>query len=90
MSSITTSLSNLLTSILDIFRSLIAIFFSGIQSLFSIFSTLVNDITSLATGAVGFVLNNIVIIGILIAAAVGFSAYQQNTGRRAAGGKKRA
>ncbi|KAL8789753.1 MAG: hypothetical protein Q9213_001004 [Squamulea squamosa] len=85
MSSITSSLNNLLSSILDILKSILATFYSAFQTLFSTTSSLLNSIVDLCSGLFGFILSNIVIIGFLIAAFVGYSAYQQKQGRNKKG-----
>ncbi|KAL8679714.1 MAG: hypothetical protein Q9186_004032 [Xanthomendoza sp. 1 TL-2023] len=88
MSSITTSLSNLLSSFLEILRSILSTFYSALETVFATASSLISSIIDLFSGAVGFVLGNIVIIGFLVAAFVGYSAYQQKQGRNKKGALK--
>ncbi|KAI4231639.1 MAG: hypothetical protein L6R40_007672 [Gallowayella cf. fulva] len=85
MSSITTSLSNLLSSFLDIIRSIFLTFYSALETVFTTASSLISSIVDLFSGAVGFIFGNIAIIGVLVAAFVGYSAYQQKQGRNKKG-----
>ncbi|KAG7007608.1 hypothetical protein G7Y79_00009g027170 [Physcia stellaris] len=77
MANATDSLTSLLTSILDIFRSIIETLFHTIQTVFATAQNLISSTVDLAGGVVQFVLSNVVIIGVLIAAYVGYTAYKQ-------------
>ncbi|KAL8791711.1 MAG: hypothetical protein Q9195_005718 [Heterodermia aff. obscurata] len=77
MSSITSSLSSLLHSILDIFRSILETLLHFLQTVFATAQNLVASTIDLAGGLVHFILSNIIIIGVLIAAYVGYTAYRQ-------------
>ncbi|KAK0515224.1 hypothetical protein JMJ35_002603 [Cladonia borealis] len=102
MAGIFDGLTNLISSILEIFQGILSTILSAFQSVFSIiqnllssilglFQNLISSVFDLMSGAVGFVLGNIVIIGVLVAAYVGYSAYtQKNRGGGITGGKKRA
>ncbi|KAL8831877.1 MAG: hypothetical protein Q9170_005104 [Blastenia crenularia] len=90
MSSITSSLSDLLSSFLSILRSIFDTFYSAIETVFTTASSLISSIVDLFSGFVGFIFGNIVIIGLLIAAFVGYSAYQQKQGRNKKGAVKSA
>ncbi|KAL8766906.1 MAG: hypothetical protein Q9209_006454 [Squamulea sp. 1 TL-2023] len=85
MSSITSSLNNLISSFLDILKSIFATFYSAFETVFTTASSLMNSIVDLFSGLLGFILSNIVIIGFLVAAFVGYSAYQQKQGRNKKG-----
>ncbi|KAI4097985.1 MAG: hypothetical protein LQ339_006646 [Xanthoria mediterranea] len=100
MSSITSSLNNLISSFLDILKSIFNTFYSALETVFATASSLLSSIVDLFSGFVGFVLDhrpwkankvrrkptgNIVIIGLLVAAFVGYSAYQQKQGRNKKG-----
>ncbi|KAI4169487.1 MAG: hypothetical protein LQ348_007264 [Seirophora lacunosa] len=88
MSSLSASLQNLISAILSIFNSLFHTFYAAFDTLFTTASNLLHSIADLMSGFVGFVLGNIVIIGFLVAAFVGYSAYQQKAGRNKRGGLK--
>ncbi|KAL8915664.1 MAG: hypothetical protein Q9172_006782 [Xanthocarpia lactea] len=88
MSSITSSLSNLVSSFLDILKSIFLTFYSALETVFATASSLLHSIADLFSGLVGFILGNIVIIGFLVAAFVGYSAYQQKQGRNKKGALK--
>ncbi|MCJ1325036.1 hypothetical protein MMC10_001698 [Thelotrema lepadinum] len=81
MTGILSSIQNLLQSILDIFKGLFNTILSGLEGVFALTGTAVEDVAALAKSLVDLVLGNIVIIGVLIAALVGFSAYQQRQGK---------
>jgi len=98
MSSILASLRSLVSSIIGLFASVIqtiaGIFtsilraiVSGIESAFGLFGTLGKDAFDLVSGLVGFLLGNIVIIGVLVAAFVGYTMYQQRQGKSVSGKK---
>ncbi|KAL9119052.1 MAG: hypothetical protein Q9187_004391 [Circinaria calcarea] len=80
MSSILTSLQNLLSALLSTITS-------AFESVFAVFSTLIAQIYSLCLGLFNFLLGNIVIIGILAAAFVGYTVYAQRQGGRVKGKK---
>ncbi|KAL9009720.1 MAG: hypothetical protein Q9173_005279 [Seirophora scorigena] len=102
MSSITASLQDLLSSILSVFGSIFNTFYAAFDTLFATASSLLHSIADMMSGLVGFVLGlarkkadwcikttgNIVIIGFLVAAFVGYSAYQQKAGRNKKGALK--
>ncbi|KAL8920635.1 MAG: hypothetical protein Q9208_006117 [Pyrenodesmia sp. 3 TL-2023] len=83
--SITSSLSDLLSSFLSIIRNILSSFYHAFETVFATASSLVASIADLMRGFVGFIFGNIVIIGFLIAAFVGYSAYQQQSGRNKKG-----
>jgi len=85
MTGITSSISNLIQSIYGIFAGVINTVLSGVQGVFAVFGTLIANIADLARSAVSLVLGNIVIIGVVVAAFVGYSAYQQRRGRQVQG-----
>ncbi|KAI4223432.1 MAG: hypothetical protein L6R36_005424 [Xanthoria steineri] len=85
MSSITSSLNNLISSFLDILTSIFNTFYSALETVFATASSLLSSIVDLFSGFVGFILGNIVIIGLIVAAFVGYSAYQQKQGRNKKG-----
>jgi len=88
MTGILTSISNLLQSILDVFTSLFNTLFSSIQGVFALAATAVQSVLGLFQGLIGFLLNNIVIIGVIIAGFVGYSAYQQRQHKTVTGKKQ--
>ncbi|KAK4696898.1 hypothetical protein P7C71_g1093, partial [Lecanoromycetidae sp. Uapishka_2] len=77
MSGIVDGLSNLVSSIFEIFQGIFNTIFSAIQSVFGLAGDLISSIFDLMSGVVGFILGNIVIIGIIVAGFVGYSAYRQ-------------
>ncbi|MCJ1263499.1 hypothetical protein MMC22_003369 [Lobaria immixta] len=77
MSSIVSSVSDLISSIFEVFRSIFATIISALDSVLAVFTNLVRSVFDLMSGLVGFVLGNIVIIGVIIAAYVGYTAYKQ-------------
>ncbi|MCJ1282327.1 hypothetical protein MMC26_001650 [Xylographa opegraphella] len=98
MSSILSSIRALLASIIDLFVSVIqtaagivtgalGAVVSGIEAVFGLFGTLGKDAFDLVSGLVGFLLGNIVIIGVLVAAFVGYTVYQQRQGKSVSGKK---
>ncbi|MCJ1245346.1 hypothetical protein MMC30_002550 [Trapelia coarctata] len=87
MTGITSSISNLLQSILDIFTGILRTIFSSVQGVFAVSGTLVQDIVNMFQGLLGFLLSNIIIIGVLVAAFVGYSAYQQKQHKTTTGKK---
>jgi len=89
MTGITSSIANLLQSIWDVFASLVNTLLSGVQGVFALVATAVHSVVDLMSGLVGFLLGNIVIIGVLVAAFVGYSAYQQKSGRTVGGSSKK-
>ncbi|KAL9132715.1 MAG: hypothetical protein Q9175_006112 [Cornicularia normoerica] len=101
MPSLASGISNLFSSLFEILSGIVNGVISALQSVFglardvitSIFDMvagLVTSIFDLMSGLVGFVLGNIVIIGVLVAVYVGYSAYRQkNQGGGVTGGVKR-
>ncbi|KAI4209816.1 MAG: hypothetical protein LQ351_007285 [Letrouitia transgressa] len=89
MSSITHSLNNLLTSFLNVIRAIFDTAFSAIETVFATASSAIASIADLALGLFNWILSNIVIIGLLVAAFVGYSAYQQKQGRNKKGQVKK-
>ncbi|KAF6230857.1 hypothetical protein HO173_010973 [Letharia columbiana] len=90
MSSVTTGISNLLSSLFEILTGIVRSVFSAVQSVFGLARDLIASIFDLMSGLVGFVLGNIVIIGVLVAVYVGYSAYRQkNQGGGITAGTKR-
>ncbi|MCJ1411402.1 hypothetical protein MMC19_005491 [Ptychographa xylographoides] len=87
MTGITSSISALISSIIQIFTSILNTILNGVQSVAAVAGTLVKDVFDLASGLVGFLLGNIVIIGVLIAAFVGYTVYQQRQGKSLSGKK---
>ncbi|KAL8747881.1 MAG: hypothetical protein Q9184_007541 [Pyrenodesmia sp. 2 TL-2023] len=83
--SITSSLSDLFHSFLSILRNILSTFYHAIETVFATASSLISSLADLMRGFLGFILSNIVIIGFLVAAFVGYSAYQQNLGRNKKG-----
>jgi hypothetical protein len=80
MTGILSSISNLLSSIFDIFRGLFNTLLSSVQGVLSVFTTTLGSVTDLFQGIVNLLLGNIVLIGVAVAAVVGWSAYQQRRG----------
>ncbi|KAF6227959.1 hypothetical protein HO133_007687 [Letharia lupina] len=90
MSSVATGISNLISSLFEILTGIVRSVFSAVQSVFGLARDLIASIFDLMSGLVGFVLGNIVIIGVLVAVYVGYSAYRQkNQGGGITGGTKR-
>ena len=93
MTGITTSISNLVSSILQTIQGIFSTLLSSVQGVLSVFATALGSIADLSRGLVELVLGNIVLIGILVAAFVGYSAYAQRRGQTlqgsAARGKKK-
>jgi len=90
MSSLASGISNLFSSLFEILGGILNSVFSAVQSVFGLAQDLISSIFDLMSGLVGFVLCNIVIIGVLVAAYVGYSAYRQkNQGGGVTGGVKR-
>ncbi|KAI4159241.1 MAG: hypothetical protein LQ342_006761 [Letrouitia transgressa] len=104
MSSITHSLNNLLASFLNVIRAIFDTAFSAIETVFTTASSAIASIADLALGLFNWILRdfvvymeangagfagNIVIIGLLVAAFVGYSAYQQKQGRNKKGQVKK-
>ncbi|CAF9922196.1 hypothetical protein IMSHALPRED_005612 [Imshaugia aleurites] len=89
MSSLISGLENLVSSLFEILTGILNSVVSAIQSVFGLARDLIASIFDLMSGVVGFVLGNIVIIGLLVAAYVGYSAYRQkNQGGGITGGLK--
>ncbi|MCJ1477803.1 hypothetical protein MMC13_006476 [Lambiella insularis] len=87
ISSIMGLFASIFQTILDIFASIFHAIISAIQSVFSVIGTLGRDLVDLMSGLVGFLLGNIVIIGVLIAAFVGYTVFQQRQGKSVTGKK---
>ncbi|KAL8896796.1 MAG: hypothetical protein Q9207_007534 [Kuettlingeria erythrocarpa] len=83
--SITSSLSDLLSSFVSIIQGILSSFYHAIETVFATATSLLSSIADLMSGFARFMLDNIVIIGFLIAAFVAYSAYQQQTGRNKKG-----
>ncbi|MCJ1392890.1 hypothetical protein MMC18_005762 [Xylographa bjoerkii] len=79
--------ASVLQTVVGIFTSLVRAFVSGVEAVFGLFGTLGKDAFDLVSGLVGFLLGNIVIIGVLVAAFVGYTMYQQRQGKSVTGKK---
>ncbi|MCJ1436006.1 hypothetical protein MMC27_005384 [Xylographa pallens] len=87
VSSIIGLITSIIQTIANVFTSLLSAVVSGIESVFGLFGTLGKDAFDLVSGLVGFLLGNIVIIGMLVAAFVGYTVYQQRQGKSVSGKK---
>ncbi|MCJ1440867.1 MAG: hypothetical protein MMC23_001353 [Stictis urceolatum] len=90
MTGILSSIENLVSSIFSTIQGLLNAILSSFQGVFAVFGTIVANIADLARGLVELVLGNIVIIGVAIAALVGYSAYAQRRGQISQGSTLRA
>ncbi|KAF2840428.1 hypothetical protein M501DRAFT_1015481 [Patellaria atrata CBS 101060] len=77
MTSIINGLQNLVASVFEIFGGIINTVLSTLQSFLAVFTTLAKDVLQLFQGLINFMLQNIVIIGVLAAAFVGFTVLTQ-------------
>ncbi|KAL6714344.1 hypothetical protein ACLMJK_007767 [Lecanora helva] len=92
-SSVIEIFTGIINTIVSLFQSALTTLLAAFSSLLELFQSLIASIFDLMSGMIGFVLGNIVIIGVLTAAYVGYSAYKQKNnqgGRGITGRKKRA
>ncbi|MCJ1405572.1 hypothetical protein MMC11_008800 [Xylographa trunciseda] len=87
LASIVGLFTSVLQTIVNIFASAVRAVVAGVEAVFGLFGTLGKDAFDLVSGLVGFLLGNIVIIGVLAAAFVGYTVYQQRQGRSVSGKK---
>ncbi|CAF9918338.1 MAG: hypothetical protein GOMPHAMPRED_001493 [Gomphillus americanus] len=86
MASIISALQDIVAGILNFIQAIISTIMSTISGTFSVAGSTVKEGTHATGNLIDLVLSNIIPIGVVIAALVGFSAYQQSRGR-AVGGK---
>ncbi|MCJ1294146.1 hypothetical protein MMC34_005703 [Xylographa carneopallida] len=87
LSSIVGLVASVLQTIAHLFTSALNLVVSGVEAVFGLFGTLGRDAFDLVSGLVGFLLGNIVIIGVLVAAFVGYTVFQQRQGKSVSGKK---
>jgi len=90
MAGITNAIEDLISSILGIFHSLFNTVFASLEGVGAVFATFVSSVFDLGSALIGFILSNIVVIGILAAAFVGYTAYLNRQGKTVTTTKKKA
>jgi len=73
MAGITSSLESLISSIVGVFRTLLESIFSFFQAIFVIIINMFKSVIDLVGGFLGFILSNIVILGLFVG---GYYVYQ--------------
>lgn len=77
MAGVIDSLSSLLSSILSTVQGIFSSIFHLFGAALATVQNFVSSVVAMAGGLVNFLLSNIVIIGVLVAAYVGYTAYAQ-------------
>ncbi|KAF9635235.1 hypothetical protein BFW01_g6130 [Lasiodiplodia theobromae] len=90
MTGIVQSLENLVSSFFALIGNALNGILSAFQSVLALIYTFFQQLVGLLQDAISFLLHNIVILGIIAAAAFAFLTFQQRQGGRAIGQKKRA
>jgi len=81
MTGITSAVTNLFSSLLGVITYILNVILAVFQSSFAVLATGLQDIFGLVKWLAGFILSNILVIGLLGAAFVAYTAYQQRQGR---------